>query len=89
MYQSIMLGALVGAGFAPRVAVAAATTTTTTGTTAPVVGGATGQSAQSAPQRKQSGANAQSIGASLVGDDVMRIIRKASIEKAIDLTFWW
>lgn len=86
MYQSIMLGALVGAGFAPRVAVAAATTTTTT---APVVGGATGQSAQSAPQRKQSGANAQSIGASLVGDDVMRIIRKASIEKAIDLTFWW
>ncbi len=88
MYQSIMLGGLVGAGFAPRVAVAAATTTTT-GTTAPVVGGATGQSAQSAPQRKQSGANAQSIGASLVGDDVMRIIRKASIEKAIDLTFWW
>ena len=86
MYQSIMLGALVGAGFAPRVAVAAATTITTTGTTAPVVGGATGQSAQSAqsaPQRKQS------IGASLVGDDVMRIIRKASIEKAIDLTFWW
>ncbi len=87
-----MLGALVGAGFAPRVAVAAATTTTTTGTTAPVVGGATGQSAQSAqsaPQRKQSGANAQSIGASRVGDDVLRIIRKASIEKAIDLTFWW
>ena len=83
MYQSLMLGALVGASFVPRVAVAASTTTTSTAT---VVGGATGQGA---PQRKQSGTNAQSAGVSLGGDDVMRIIRKASIEKAIDLTFWW
>ena len=79
MYQSLMLGALVGASFVPRVAGAASTTTT-------VVAGAT---AQSPAQRKQSGANPQSAAVSVGGDDVMRIIRKASIEKAIDLTFWW
>ena len=79
MYQSLMLGALVGASFVPRVAGAASTTTM-------VVAGAT---AQSPAQRKQSGANPQSAAVSVGGDDVMRIIRKASIEKAIDLTFWW
>ncbi len=82
MYQSLMLGALVGASFVPRVAGAASTTTTTT----TVVAGAT---AQSPAQRRQSGANPQSAAVSVGGDDVMRIIRKASIEKAIDLTFWW
>lgn len=81
MYQTLLLGALVGASFVPRVAVAASTTTNVTD-----VGVAT---SQSVAQRKQSGANAQSAGVPVTGDDMMRIIRKASIEKAIDLTFWW
>ena len=77
MYQSLMLGALVGASFAPRIAGAASHV-------------AVGQNPRVAEKRgdtKQAGATVAAVSAT--SDDVMRIIRKASIEKAIDLTFWW
>ena len=75
MYQSLMLGALVGAGFAPRVASAASAV------------------AQNQGVADKKGDTKHGVGAvaavSVNSDDVMRVIRKASIEKAIDLTFWW
>ena len=72
-----MLGALVGASLVPRVAGAASHV-------------AVGQN-PSVPEKKgDTKQRASPVAAVNVNsDDVMRIIRKASIEKAIDLTFWW
>jgi len=79
MYQSLMLGALVGMSLTPR-AVAGATTDS-----GPTKGNA-GSVVQASPSRAAAAA-AASVASS--DADVMRVIRKASIEKAIDLTFWW
>jgi len=82
MYQSLMLGALVGMSLTPR-AVAGATTDS-----GPTKGNA-GSVVQASPSRAAAAAAASVASVASSDADVMRVIRKASIEKAIDLTFWW
>ena len=79
MYQSLMLGALVGMSLTPRAVAGVGATATDSGPTNQGNAGSVVQ-VQASPSR----ASAASSDA-----DVMRVIRKASIEKAIDLTFWW
>ena len=78
MYQSLMLGALVGMSLTPRAVAGVGATATDSGPNKGNAGSVV--QVQASPSR----ASAASSDA-----DVMRVIRKASIEKAIDLTFWW
>jgi hypothetical protein len=50
-----------------------------------------GQQQQGQQQQKQQspGTDAIPTRSLYTADDISRVIRKASIEKAIDLTFWW
>ena len=81
MYQSLMIGALVGMGLTPRLAGAS-----NSGALARASSPKDGKQGAVGAVGKASAAGAAGANG---GDDVMRIIRKASIEKAIDLTFWW
>ena len=85
MYQSLMLGALVGMSLTPRAVAGVGATATDSGPTNQGNAGSVVQ-VQASPSR----ASAAAAAAAAASDaDVMRVIRKASIEKAIDLTFWW
>lgn len=84
MYQSLMIGALVGMGLTPRLAGAS-----NSGALARASSLNDGKQGAGGAAGKAAAASAASAAGANGGDDVMRIIRKASIEKAIDLTFWW
>jgi hypothetical protein len=84
MYQSLMLGALVGMSLTPRAVAGVGATATDSGPTKGNAGSVV--QVQASPSRASAAAAAAAASSDA---DVMRVIRKASIEKAIDLTFWW